>query len=108
MFDEEERSLARQELTERLYLIESRLRGMPMGEITRQVHSLKGVARTFGFEGVAALAHALEDEIRDAAGAVVVTLYLDRMHDALDLPEHPHPALIEPLFATIRARLAAA
>lgn len=108
MIEAEERSLARQELSERLYLMEARLSLTPRADFLRQVHSLKGVARAYGFEGVAALAHALEDEINAFANAAAITLFLDRMHDALDLPEHPHPALIEPLFATIRARLTAA
>lgn len=54
-------------------------------EFRRQVHSLKGLAATFGFSGIAIIAHRLEDFLATAPALKGdVLIFLDRAQDALD------------------------
>lgn len=55
------------------------------GEFRRELHSLKGLAATFGFPGIAIIAHRLEDFLATAhSPGDDVLVFLDRAQDALD------------------------
>lgn len=105
MIDDTDTAAARVDIIDRLDSLEHRLATLDPAQQRREVHSLKGVARAFGFEAVAILAHALESEIDGFGRAAVVTAYLDAMHAAADLPPGPDAASAERLLATVRARL---
>ncbi len=61
----------------------------PMEEIARQVHSLKGLAATFGFPLISVIAHRLEDYLSglshpNASEARDILVFVDRVQDVLD------------------------
>ncbi|MGH7476856.1 MAG: chemotaxis protein CheA [Longimicrobiales bacterium] len=77
-------------LSQALLTLERTGKAEPLEAAFRSAHSLKGMAAALGFDDVAALAHALEDQLaglRDAPGApaVVHMESLLRLFDGLEL-----------------------
>jgi chemotaxis protein histidine kinase CheA len=69
-----------QELADRLEDIQLLMLAGSVAEVRRQLHSLKGLAKTFGFADFAAEVHAAEEN----TDASVLQARIDRMFSLLD------------------------
>ncbi len=105
MIDREELLEVRDDLCLRVQSIELNLPRLSRAALLREVHSIKGVARAYGLNAMATLAHHLEAAIAGEAGGALVTTYLDRMVDALGCNDDP--VTINTLLASVNVRLQA-
>ncbi|MBB4631887.1 Hpt domain-containing protein [Sphingosinicella soli] len=80
MIDEDFESL-HQDLSDKLEDIQLLLLAGSYGEVQRQLHSLKGIAKAFGFNDFAAEVHAAEET---PANVATLQPHLDRMFRLLD------------------------
>ena len=103
MIDRETLQEVQDDLCFRVQQIELRLPRLSQAALLREVHSIKGVARTYGLTAMATLAHHLESAIAGDAGAALVTSYLDRMVDAIACDDEPRT--INTLLASVNVRL---
>lgn len=87
----------------RIQEIELDLHRLGRLQLLGRIHSLKGIARTYGFGVLADLCRGLEAALADEPGVAHVAAYLDRMADAVICAgDDPHSA--DTLLASVGVR----
>lgn len=71
------------QLSDRIDRIAEQIGHMPAGRLTHEIDDIRRMARDYGFQAVADLAHALESAMAQSEGSVTVLPYLDSMRDAV-------------------------
>ncbi len=97
----------REEIGDDLHLriqeIELDLRRLGRLQLLGRIHSLKGIARTYGFGVLAELCYGLEMALADEPGNAIVGAYLDRMADAVTC-DHDDPHSAGTMLASVGVR----
>ncbi|MEX6722959.1 Hpt domain-containing protein [Parapedomonas caeni] len=99
---------AKQALGDRIDDLRADYRRLPVDELARQIHSLKGLSAAYGQRAIAGLIHALEDDLRTQGRATPIASYLDMMDDMLDARRGADIAYLDLMLATLHSRFTAA
>jgi|GEM_PF-4724399 len=96
----------RQDIARRIDRLEGDLVRLAPREVMGQLGAIRTLAHGHGLQAVAALAHALQDELVARGREVAVRAYLERMRDAVDVDTEAQPRFVGLALATIGAGLA--
>ncbi len=99
---------ARLALAERIESLALSLGTLTIAQVTRDIHSIKGLAASYGLVVVSGLAHALESDMATYGARVPLIDYLDRMIDALDTHVRNDPVWLNQLIRKARRAMAPA
>jgi HPt (histidine-containing phosphotransfer) domain-containing protein len=93
---------ARLALADRIEALARALGSLTVAQVTRDIHSIKGLAASYGLVVVSGLAHALESDMARYGADAPLLEYLDRMIDALDTHVRNDPVWLNQLIRKAR------